>query len=126
MAAHPDVLAEQAPAGLAHGGVGLGKNVIEHRLPLLAQLGFQLTDAQRHPLALQRLLGPLLRLSQIRDLVLQRLGALTDDGAELLGLRLQLLVVVLLEDRLVAVDLVDDGLDLAHVTLELRAKNRCD
>ncbi len=126
VAPHPNVSAKQAPACLAHRGVGLGKELVEHRLPLLPQLSFELSDAQRHALALQGLLGPLLGFSELGEFVLERLGALPDDGAEFFRLRLQLFVVEILEICLVAKDLIDDRLDLADVTLELRAEDRCD
>jgi hypothetical protein len=114
-----DFPAHQAPARVLHYGEGLGKEVVEGLVErCVAGLVNGLDPGgQRLPLLDLQRLGAL--LPERRDLVLELADLLGNVAPELVGLRPQLLVGEGLELGEILVDLVHEGLHLAHLAVVL-------
>ncbi len=122
MPADDDVLAQQAAASLSHGRVRLGQDLVQNLLRRLLQFLLELGDSHRHQLTLVGVRRPLLLLADLLDLARRTLDPFPDNGPELLRLSLELLLAKIREALLVAMDLVDDRLDLPNVAFELGAQ----
>ena len=118
-----DLRAQQPPARLPHGGVGLGQNLVQRGLQRarVALLGLAQLIRQPRPLFQIRavVLGPL----QAVHLRSQLRGALGDDPPALGGLSLELRIAQVLEPRLVPVNRVDQRADALHLPPEPRPEH---
>ena len=116
--------AEQAPAGLPHGGKGLRKQLVQAGRELLLVAPLQILEPALELIPLDRIGAAVLGLPNLLQLGLERAGALSQTLAKPGRLGLQLGLAQLLEPLLVAVDLVHDRLDALALPVESRAEDR--
>jgi hypothetical protein len=116
----------QPPARLAHGGIRLGQQVVEHLCDGLPVLLVELLNPVLDRVALGRICALVLGLLCLVELGPQRARALGDDAAEVRGLPAQLLLGEVLELLLFPVDGVEQRLEALHLALVPRAEDRLD
>ena len=117
--------ADQPAAGLAHGGVGLGQEVVEPGLQLALVLGVQLVEATLQLVALDRVGAAVLGGPDLLQLGFDRAGPLGQPLAELRGLGLQLALAERLEPLFFGVDPVHHRLEALPLAVEASAEDRC-
>jgi hypothetical protein len=107
-----DLLPHEATGRLLHRRERLRQQLVQHRRRLRLQQVLDLVDLSVQPVALVRVLRAALRLTELRQLILQLLRPLPDDPPELLRLPLQLLLGQGLKPLRRPVDLVHQRLQL--------------
>jgi hypothetical protein len=121
---HHDLGPEQATAGLADGGVGLGQQVGEGGGQLLLPPLLQLVEPGLEPLSLIRVGTPVLLGAHRLQLGLERTRALGEPVLEPLRLAFEFDFAQTGEAGLVPLDLLDDRLKPLPFPFEPRSEDR--